>query len=523
MGQKGLTYILTASLIGFCLYALLEARRPLCVDSKWIREVEYKSSSSSSGKTERLFSCDRNRDFGYQPFFAKNLVEIQDHINRTELLLSRFSPFRQKLKVTINAQQPVAFRILDHHLEIGSDLLNAEGHFEKGLYKIWYRDNTGSWFATNSLFEEVITDFFLFINRGDISLTDPVHHFRTRTGGAKWPQVIKSVQGYCESSWRLSEHYEKCLNVRDDENAFHANIVQLSLRPLVSSAWIKAFKDLSYNERKEFLHLLPVLLKTNTSTDPERMLAQAINSESPVQQAISSVRRFNALMSATYQQSNASVHRVFTSFFANDLRQSGLNDAFADAFFDVIIYTDQSVGPKSELLNAFKAVSKRNPNVQMALIDNENLWMLPSDYPVSLKSFGQVRSTKMIVSRCGGFDFNYILGFSSMTEKLLVVNKCGALTGLNFGEFFEGGVAGFARKNKNVAFIQFHLPSLNLRKDQLASVQNVYELIERRNTESPVFQALGWNELKWDQQLQAYRPQAHVDGIELFRTRPIDN
>lgn len=517
MGQKGLTYILSASLICFCLFALLEARRPLCVDSKWIKEIEYKSTVS-----EKIFSCDRNRDFGYQDFFHRNLDKIQSQILSTELLLSSLGPFRQKIKIVISKNQPYIFRILDHQLEIGTDLLFAEGHFEKALLKIWYRDNTGSWFATNSLFEEVVTDFFLFINHGDIALTDPIHQFRTRTGGAKWPQVIKSVQGYCESSWRLSEHYETCLNVRDDEAAFNSNIVQLSLRPLVSSAWIKAYKNLSYKERNEFVRLLPVLLRT-AMTNPERILAQAINSESPVQQAISSVRRFNGLMSTTYQQSKSSVHRVFTSFFANDLRQSGLNDAFADAFFDVIIYTDQILTPKSELLAAFKAVSKRNPTVQMAITDTENLWMLPSEHPVSMKSFGQVRSTKMIVSRCGGFDFNYILGFSGMTEKLLVINKCGALSGLDFMEFFSNGVVGFAKKNKNVAFIQFHLPSLNLRKDQLSSVQNVYELIERRNTESPVFQALGWNELKWDQQIQAYRPQANVDGIELFRTRPIEN
>jgi len=514
MTQKLLSLGLSLSLFVLSFYILFESRRSVCIEISSLSRVNLVKTSS----TESGFNCKYSNDSSFDPQLVSTLNDVQRRLASLETLLQSTKKFRKDIQITVHENRPFFFRLNDHHIEIGRNLFAAPGHLEKAFIKIWYRENALGWFLTDNLFEEVITDFVLFLNSGSIEIVDPVHRYRTRVGGARWPQVIKSVQGYCESSWRLSEHYEHCLQVSKQEELLHSDVIQLSLRPLVTSSWVKAYKNLDYSERNQFVKVLPKILQLTTMS-AERRLAQIMSEVSPVQQAMLSVKNFSNIMNSSIEQINWPVQRVFSGFFTNDLRQSGLNDAFTEAFFDMIYMTDESLNNRAELFKNLKEIAKKNPSLQLAVVDKENLWMLPSEYPISLKAFGQIKSSKMILSRCGSFDFNYILSFSALAEKLLVIDKCGKPNNLDFAEFISDGVAGFARKNKNVAFIQFHLPSLAMRKDQLSQVKNVYEFIETRNTESPVFQALGWNELLWDQKTQAYKPQAFIDGIELFRTQ----
>lgn len=64
---------------------------------------------------------------------------------------------------------------------------------------MWYRERNEALFAQQDLMEEVITDFILFLQSGDIDLGDPETHLKTALYRVKWPYVIKSVPAHCDS------------------------------------------------------------------------------------------------------------------------------------------------------------------------------------------------------------------------------------------------------------------------------------------------------------------------------------
>ncbi len=49
-------------------------------------------------------------------------------------------------------------------------------------------------------------------------------------------------------------------------------------------------------------------------------------------------------------------------------------------------------------------------------------------------------------------------------------------------------------------------------------VTNVFDLVSKRQLDNPVFQSLGWQEIKYSQASEAYFPKAFIDAIEWFRT-----
>ena len=55
---------------------------------------------------------------------------------------------------------------------------------------------------------------FVFLQDGDLDIGDPISHVKTSLQRAKWPYVLKSVAAYCESPWKLSEHYQECSDYR---------------------------------------------------------------------------------------------------------------------------------------------------------------------------------------------------------------------------------------------------------------------------------------------------------------------
>ncbi|MNT26742.1 hypothetical protein D3C72_1623350 [compost metagenome] len=164
------------------------------------------------------------------------------------------------------------------------------------------------------------------------------------------------------------------------------------------------------------------------------------------------------------------------------------------------------------------SLAKNRPSIHIALRDKKNIWMLPSQDPLPIASFDRIRATRTIVEKCGGFDFNYVLGFSSATEKLLVVEKCKSKKDVNYGRYLKEGAEGFASENKGIAFIQFHLPSLAMKSGALVAGKNVFDLIKAPESSNSVVQSLGWQEIKWNEQAAAYHPKAFIDAIEWFRT-----
>ncbi|KYG68640.1 hypothetical protein AZI87_05230 [Bdellovibrio bacteriovorus] len=510
-------WLTSLSLVCFGLLSLMVlqmTKRPICIDSKVVERIDRVSADSS----ESIYRCALNKNVPFSAYFSEQVKDLNYRVQQMERLLESIEPFYKKVQLTILEDRPYLYRVQGHQIYIGAKLLEAPGHLEKALAKIWYRERNEALFAQQILMEEVITDFIVYLLNGDLDLGDPQTKIATALRKVRWPFVIKSVPAYCESPWKQSEHFAVCLEHKEDLSV-DQQVVELSLRPLLVTSWVNSYKGLSSRERFNFVQNLPRLLRSEhqPALPLIGMHRLAGVQETTLLKAAEAMKNINSFLASSQAMKDSETHRIFAANFTNELRSHGFQEAFAEASFDLLFVSPTTLTEKSAIFAHFMKIAKASPKVQIALRDQDNLWMLPSRFPIPLKSFGQIKANRTVVEKCGGYNFSYVMDYANITEKLLVVDHCDTNREIQYSRFLNEGAEGFGAQNKGIAFVQFHLPSLLMKKSELEQVSNVFEFIQKRDVENPSFKSLGWREVHWSEQANAYQPKAYVDAIEWFR------
>jgi len=507
-------WILPALVTTFCVLTLgmlYMARKPLCIDSKVVDRIDR--------GTESVFRCSANRHIPYSPYFGEKLPAIEARIQQIEKFIETLAPFKSSLRLVILNNKPNYFLVTKNIIYIGEPLLETRGHLEKALMKVWYRENTQNLFAYETLLEEVYSDFLVYLAKGHLKIDDPFLGLRTHIGGSRWPQVLKSAQSYCQSPWKNSEHFQFCSQLQKQDSQLKDRILELSLRPILTSSWIEAYQRLSFKDQYHLVRSIRDLIAEEHVPDlPLVKTGGFVPQSAPLQEASEAVKNISNFLMSSQLAKTSATHRVFLTLVADNLSRYGYNDALGGVYFDVLLISDGKITPNSEQFKHYIALSKQNPLTKIAIKDPENLWMLPSIYPIRWKSIESLHANRIVYSKCGSYDFKFVWQFATSTEKLMILNVCNNQK-INLAGYIKAGAESFGEQNKDIAFIQFHIPSLLMRKDQLANVDNVYELVSRREIDNPVFQSLGWQKLMWSEKAQAYQPKSNVDGIEWFKVQ----
>jgi hypothetical protein len=103
------------------------------------------------------------------------------------------------------------------------------------------------------------------------------------------------------------------------------------------------------------------------------------------------------------------------------------------------------------------------------------------------------------------------------SEKLLMIKGCDSERPYAFDMLFKYGAQEFTKIESQLAFIQFHLPSLQQRMNELQHIKNFFDLVQNRDVTRREFQLLGWQDVQWNEKYQFYKPKAAIDAIEFFR------
>lgn len=509
MLSRWLTYISFACFGILSLVVLQMNQRPLCIESKVVEKIDR-----TSGRQEDVvYRCAINKAVRYSTYFGSNIKDLNLRVGGTERLLESIEPFMQKVQIVILGDHPNMFRIKGHVIYIGQNLIEAPGHLEKALAKIWYRERNETIFPQQELMEEVATDFLVYLQTGDLDIGDPGTHVKTALLPVKWPYVIKSPEAYCDSPWKQSEDYEICAR-NQNLSSIAPEVLEMSLRPLLLTSWVRAYKSLSVGERYQFTRKMAVMIRGEYN--PVLSVAGDA-SASTLARASATLKNFNQYVASSDLTKASNTYRLFAANFANELRAHGYEKAFAEASFDVLYVSNQKLDSSNKAFQEFMKIAKEQPQTQIAVRDQDNLWMLPSKFPIPIKTFGQIKANRTIVEKCGGYSFSYVMDYSDSTEKLLVVEHCEPKAEVHYKEYLKDGAEGFALENKGMSFVQFHLPSLLMKREELASVLNVQDFIKKRDVENPSFRSLGWQEVRFSQTANAYQPKAYIDAIEWFR------
>jgi hypothetical protein len=455
----------------------------------------------------------------FSSYFAEHLPAIAGRVQQIEKFVETIAPYKSRVHLVILKNKPNYFLVTKNIIYIGEPLLETRGHLEKALLKIWYRENVQNLFAYENLFEEVYTDFMLYLVKGDLKIEDSFRGVRTRIGGSRWPQVLKTIQSYCQSPWKSSEHYQFCSQTQTQEALSKGQVLESSLRPLLVSSWVEAYQNLSFRDQYYLVRNLRELISSDHNPDLPLVKTGAFFPQSaPLLEASEAVKNISNFLLSSNLSKSLDSHRVFVSLVVNNLSRYGYNDGLGGVNFDLLVISDLKISQESEQFKHYIMLSKQNPRTKIAIKDNENLWMLPSVYPIHWKSIESLHANRIVFSKCGNYDFNFVWQFSLATEKLMILNVCKDKK-INLAGYLKEGPEAFGEQNKDISFIQFHIPSLLMRKDQLSHVDSIYELVSRREIDNPVFQSLGWQKLVWSEKAQAYQPKSYIDGIEWFKVQ----
>lgn len=506
--QWGLIAVLSIILVSLMIFT----KKPLCIESSVVEKIDR----VTYGKKETIYRCSADQIIPYSNYFAKNKSSLEQRIEGVSQFLNKIEPIKNKFTLVIDETRPISFSIAENKIIMGSSFLEAEGHLERAIIKLWLSDKV-SQKVDVSLFSEVTADFLLFSYSGSFDVEDPLLKIKTKIGNIRWPQVLKSKESYCESPWKLSEHYSLCETMQPALTLTDQTILNLSLRPLLTSVWINSFSELSFYDQISFLNHFSDFLRSQRLTS-EKAIEMILTEAHPLKQGVMNIKKVTDLMYSSPLVQERLEYRKFYAGLTHNLQQAGLNDSFAEAYFDYLVEYPDALSYSSIFFKSLAAVAQKNPQLQIAVKDQSQIWILPSKSSLPLKTFDQIKSQQHIFLACPSLKEIHMDQFFNQAEKLLLVKGCDQDKAIDFDSLITGGAQKFSRKNKNLAFIQFHLPSFEMKAKELSHVKNFFELVKNRDVTKSEFQTLGWSQIQWYEDSQAYKPNAVIDAIELFRT-----
>lgn len=497
---------------------ILALKKPLCIDSMVVHKIDR----VSVAQTESAYSCNLNRVVNYSSELEGYINKISPSVERTILLLNSMKPFRNKLQISVREDRPLMFEVNKNRINIGTQFINLDYHLSRALIKAWIFENKNNLKIDTSLFEESMTDFILFFATGRLELEDPVDKVRTKLGSVKWPQVIKTTKGYCTSAWKYAEHIESCESSQNNQITIDANEANqdaaaaiYSLRPLLTSSLIGSYSELKPKQRRDLIQNLDKII-FNMHLPSEKVIESMLVDANPLHNGIININKFTDLILSTTLKSRNEVYQFYTGI-TQQLQQFGVTDTFAEAYFDYVIEYTGRIDQNSAFYKALDSAAAKNSNVQIALKDSKNIWILPSKTALPISVFNQIQSRQTVFWGCDNNKNVQVSQFFRKTEKLMLINECDQTTTFDFEALFQDGVKGFIGKNHKIKFVQLHLPSIEMIQSELATSQNYFELVKSRDISQKEFKTLGWSQVQWKKDLQAYRPKAVIDAIEYFR------
>lgn len=509
--------------IAFGMTALYLNRKPYCIDSRSVEKIDI----YTLGETKQtVYKCSKDIAVSPSQFVLKNMEQIQNRINFVERFLRMLGHQPEKLQISVLKDKPHFFVLENNHLWIGEKMLLSQGHLERAIFKNWMRARWKYIFVHNELTEDVLSDLLYVAAHGRMELEDPVTGRNIQYEPTHWPQVLQSVQGYCGSPWRASEHYEFCANIKPSQSVMSSEVLERSLRALITESMLKSFYRLKLADRLELMKHIGDIFETKHSADLpvfKNFLFQFNHEQNQMKSVMTLVeaseylKNMNLFFASSELTKDSQAYRQFISGIGQEVLAHGFNETFSDLSFDLLFSSENKLTSESPMLVQFQNLQRRFPYLRIGVKDSENIWILPSRYSLPLKSFGRIRAERAVIEQCTSFSFRNVLGYAEEYQRVLMVGTCQSDQVRNYSGFIKEGAAGFARLNPQISFVQIHIPSALLKKEELVVVQNVFDFLKNREQMESVYQSLGWQELKWNQSLNAYSPKAYIDAIELFR------
>ncbi|PIS11902.1 MAG: hypothetical protein COT73_01375 [Bdellovibrio sp. CG10_big_fil_rev_8_21_14_0_10_47_8] len=478
-GLQGWTSVLLVLLTGSLVIFAYVARKPLCIDSRIVERID----SISDRGTVTAFRCGLHRQVDFDEVLASESRSLSHRLQILERFFDLIGPLDKRVSITTLSGPSIRYRVQDHDIYLSEPLLKASGQLEKSILKVWFRERASSQLQNQALIEESLTDLFYFAISGDLNLKDPMTGLSLDSPGqSQWPQVLKSFQSYCRSRWRSNEQLFLCgkaVEVDPDNSEIYLG----SLRPLLSESLIGAFVALPAKERIPFLRLFAKEVSTWSIEEQSFGVDEVEPGKQSFAEASSFIERW---MFSLSQLGKDPLAKKYSVLFSEQLERRGF-------------VTGGQVATVPGLI--FYSVS------QMHIPGGEDM--------VDLQRIGAVQSYRGVYVHCGYPEISDLEKMAQKVERLLYINSC-EHEEIDLEMYFQSGAEAFARRNKSLKFVEFHMPSLlmALRK---SPTENPAAALAAMDLKSPFLQEVGWLPPQYHSGSKAYKAKAVIEAVDWYR------
>jgi hypothetical protein len=145
------------------------------------------------------------------------------------------------------------------------------------------------------------------------------------------------------------------------------------------------------------------------------------------------------------------------------------------------------------------------------------VWLMPSKDYLTKSLLQSYKAQRAVWLRCDQPDLPQLKKLAERFERILILADCQKNKDANLASYISGGVEAFALENRNLSFVQLHMPSLlqALRH----SDSNPLPLLGQQQWNHPFFKAMGWQGATWVEDMHAYRSRSAIEAIEVYRVR----
>lgn len=494
---------MTAILVGFLcvsvmLFAFL-ARKPLCIDSKLVERFDR----VGEGTPVSIYRCGLKKHVPYDGKFAGLSDKISSRLQALEKFLDWIGPLKTKVNLTIFENRNEVYKVYGRELYMSEKILKSPDQLEKSILKVWFRERSHESLSDQMLIEESITDFLLAVMKGHLNLRDPLTEVALDSGPeAQWPRVLQATKSYCQNPWRLTSHIELCSKPNQISNEEAKRISIYSLRPLMTQVMIKAFSSLSTAEQ---VHLLKVFGNYLSTTQFQSEFASIETETSNYLQSWIKTMKQGSLKQWSY-------------LIESEMIARGFSPEDKGSFIENLVWDESNIPQVEEQIRKQGSNLKISGRpVTLGYIQGTSITILPNDSSIDLKVLSPLKSSRGILVRCGLPETNELLNFERKTQRLLWVDACDQKQDVNFVAYFKSGAENFARNNKEISFIEFHLPSLRMAVQRSPNLRLAQNFFAQGN--ASMNSSLGWKTPLYVESVQAFRAQSAVEAIDWFRIK----
>lgn len=497
-GQLVMVALLLLLVADLILLAFI-TRKPLCVETSLISEIEW---ISSEGAKSLLFSCESKNPPTPEKVVIERHEELQRRLGQLEnLLKTQFVPVLP-LKLQVHEGGASMLQIASDRIVISEELLfNKKWIFERAYLKSWLQQmQKGSGLG---LLRLDIMSYFLMWNLGVRDIFDENWQNILK----QWPSLATTWSGYCASPIMDEAYLSLCIAPSFTKKA--ELFTPLTLGFWMSLKLWQSFQALSVSEQMSFFTALPLFI-TELSKAEDIPL-----SDMTLAELDQFARKEAEVWKQPLEKINfASLGSTFNLKLAGDLDTSSENLGKVDLFLKK--NNEWSTQELQDLQNlAFQELSYR------VLAENqEGIWSFPWLAPINSKAIPSVRSQNLIYITCELPSVHDILDLQEHAEKVYVVQNCiNEPIKIIYSGLLHRGLQFFSLDNKDIKFVYINIEALRflIKRDNSLKDKKLGFFSQGNDRKNYLAEKANWVSALWNQRYRAYEVQATVDVVEWFK------